>query len=378
MLTAQPTPALPPPPGETSNFDHPESLRQQFDIGAGISIGLTTIFVFLRTYSRLWIKKTWVLEDWFLLVAWIGTIILAGFGEATMSHYGGRHEWDITVAQGNEAAYWFNLCSIEYGLALFFAKITVLQLYRRVFSPHRRSAFDNGIIATALAILLFHVATTIVKIVECIPRAKIYNMDLEGICINIPVFLTAIGVFNTITDVIILLLPVKAVWSMTLPFHKKVIVVLVFTFGLAAPAFSLYGFVVRLKGTNNPDKNWNQPAIVMWGLLEIATAVLCASFPELGPIFLRRKKHIKPSTSIVNGRYRYDDGGSGQKGKKLFSTITDSLRGHETNSAYYDLETYGVQAVAQNHGDMSDNTQQPGEITVTKEIRVATKTPGTG
>lgn len=108
-------------------------------------------------------------------------------------------------------------------------------------------------------------------------------MDLEGICINIPVFLTAIGVFNTITDVIILLLPVKAVWSMTLPFHKKVIVVLVFTFGLAyvntqlcenasrsklctrAPAFSLYGFVVRLKGTNNPDKNWNQPAIVMWG-----------------------------------------------------------------------------------------------------------------
>ncbi len=118
--------------------------------------------------------------------------------------------------------------------------------------------------------------------------------------------------------------------------------------------------------------------LIQYRLLEIATAVLCASFPELGPIFLRRKKHIKPSTSIVNGRYRYDDGGSGQKGKKLFSTITDSLRGHETNSAYYDLETYGVQAVAQNHGDMSDNTQQPGEITVTKEIRVATKTPGTG
>ncbi|KAI0115631.1 hypothetical protein GGR51DRAFT_556069 [Nemania sp. FL0031] len=377
METAQPTPALPPPPGATSNFDHPESLRQQFDIGAGISVPLTTIFVFLRSYSRLWVKRTWILEDWFLLAVWAGTIILAGFGEATMSHYGGRHEWDITVAQGNEAAYWFNLCSIEYGIALFFAKITVLQLYRRVFSPHRRGAFDNGIIATALAILLFHVASTIVKIFECTPRAKIYNTQLDGKCINTSVFLTTIGVFNTITDVIILLLPVRAVWSLALPFHKKVIVVLVFTFGLAAPAFSLYGFIVRLKGTNNPDKNWNQPAIVMWGLLEIATAVLCASFPELGPIFLRRKKRTKPTTSIVNGRYRYHDGGRGPKRKKLFSTISDSLRGYETKNTYIDLDNYGVQAVAQNQSGLIDNTQQPGEITVTREIRVASKTADT-
>ncbi|KAJ8121149.1 hypothetical protein ONZ43_g2326 [Nemania bipapillata] len=358
METATPTPALPPPPGQTSNFDHPASLRQQFDIGAGISIPLTTIFVFLRTYSRLWIKKTWILEDWFLLAAWAGTIILAGFGEATMSHYGGRHEWDITKAQGNEAAYWFNLCSIEYGIALFFAKIAVLQLYRRVFSPHRRSAFDNGIIATAVAIFLFHVASTIVKIFECTPRAKIYNSDIKGTCVNISVFLTAIG----------------AVWSMTLPFHKKVIVVIVFTFGLAAPAFSLYGFVVRLKGTNNPDKNWNQPAIVMWGLLEIATAVLCASFPELGPIFLRRRKRIKPATSIVNGKYRYEEGGSGPKGKSIFATLSETLKGREETNTYFDLDTYGVQAVAQNHSDVSDATQQPGEITVTREVSVACKT----
>ncbi|KAJ2995763.1 hypothetical protein NUW58_g1180 [Xylaria curta] len=191
-----------------------------------------------------------------------GTIILAGFGEATMSHYGGRHEWDITTAQADEAAYWFNLCSIEYGIALFFAKIAVLQLYRRVFSPHRHSAFDNGIIIMAVAIFLFHVA---------------------------------------------------------------------------APAFSLYGFIIRLRGTNNPDKNWNQPAIVMWGLLEIATAVLCASFPELGPNLLK----------AFGGR------GAG---------------------TYFELDTYGAHATAQNHGHVVGDAQHPGEITVTKEIRVASNT----
>ena len=34
---------------------------------------------------------------------------------------------------------------------------------------------------------------------------------------------------------------------------------------ISAPAFSLMGFVVRIRGTNNPDKTWVQPDIVMWG-----------------------------------------------------------------------------------------------------------------
>ena len=94
--------------------------------------------------------------------------------------------------------------------------------------------------------------------------------------------LNASGLFNTITDLIIVLLPVKAVWNMKMEKKRKITVVLVFTFGLwyvfrlrcdcastysceSAPAFSLVGFVVRLRGSNNPDKTWVQPDIVMWG-----------------------------------------------------------------------------------------------------------------
>ncbi|KAI0397950.1 hypothetical protein F5Y17DRAFT_255489 [Xylariaceae sp. FL0594] len=376
METARPTPALPPPPGRVSNFGNPESLRRQLDIGAAIAIALSTLFVILRSYSRIWLKKTWILEDWTLLLAWASVIVQCGLGEATMVHYGGRHEWDITTEQGNEAAYWFNVASILYGLGLFFAKITVLQLYRRVFSPHRGSAFDNGIIVTALVIFLFHLTSIIIKIFECTPRAKIYNMELKGSCIDISVFLTASGSFNTISDIVILVLPVKAVWSLNMASRKKVVVILVFTFGLAAPAFSLYGFVVRLKGLNNSDKNWNQPAIVMWGLLETTTAVLCASFPECGPIFLRRKKtRSHPSTSILNGRHSYYGGRSGPPKKGILSTITGTLmmtgRGAEASANYYDLETYGVQAAAQ-HPSIDAQTGT-GAMSVMKEVGMASK-----
>ncbi|KAI0530317.1 hypothetical protein GGR58DRAFT_493819 [Xylaria digitata] len=105
METQQPTPALPPPPGVTSNFVNPETLDHELKIGAGVVVPLTTIFVFLRVYVRFWMKKLWALEDWFLLLAWAGTLILASFGLSTAAHHGGRHEWDITPEQGIEASY---------------------------------------------------------------------------------------------------------------------------------------------------------------------------------------------------------------------------------------------------------------------------------
>ncbi|KAI1313524.1 hypothetical protein F5Y03DRAFT_336899 [Xylaria venustula] len=379
MDTQQPTPVLPPPPGETSNFVNPESLGQQLKIGTGVVIPVTTIFVFLRVYVRFWVKKIWDLEDWFLLLAWAGTLILSAFGLSTTAHYGGRHEWDITPEQGVEASYWFYLCSVGYPITLFFAKITVLQVYRRVFSPHRWSHLDIAIVAVAIVLTLFHTATFLVKIFECHPRSKIFNPKIPGTCIDIPLLFTIIGAFNAVTDVVILLLPIKAVWGMRLQRRKKTLIVLVFTFGLAAPAFSVVGFIVRFQGNNSSDKNWNQPAIILWGLLEIAAGVLCTSFPELGPIFMRRKNRTTPSTSIVNGKYRYRDGDHGRlRAKRFSSRISQSMRGTETE-AYFELEegdSYGVQATAQNQKFPSnmDNHGKPGEITITREVRVASDT----
>jgi hypothetical protein len=40
------------------------------------------------------------------------------------------------------------------------------------------------------------------------------------------------GLFNTVTDFIIVLLPVKAVWTLNMRLKNKIMVVLAFTFGL--------------------------------------------------------------------------------------------------------------------------------------------------
>ena len=79
---------------------------------------------------------------------------------------------------------------------------------------------------------LFYIATTLVKIWECTPREKIWNKIVQGDCVNIATLLNTSGLFNTITDILILLVPVKAVWNLQMRKKKKLGVVLIFTVGL--------------------------------------------------------------------------------------------------------------------------------------------------
>jgi hypothetical protein len=111
-------------------------------------------------------------------------------------------------------------------------KITILMLYRRVFVTHRWSCFDITTITLIVILSLFYGITTFVKIFECAPRAKIFNMSLPGHCFDIGRILKTSGAFNSISDFFILLLPVQAVRKLQMSKQKKVLVVLVFTFGL--------------------------------------------------------------------------------------------------------------------------------------------------
>lgn len=127
---------------------------------------------------------------------------------------------------------WFNIASIHYGITICITKLAILLLYRRAFSPYSRSVFDiicKGLIAL---LILFYIATNLTKIWECVPRAKIWDPSIPGHCIDTPTLLNTSGIFNTVTDFILVLLPVRAVWNMNMNLRKKALVVLAFTFGL--------------------------------------------------------------------------------------------------------------------------------------------------
>ena len=128
-------------------------------------------------------------------------------------------------------AKWFNVGTVAYGLTIMCTKIAILLLYRRVFLAQRWSALDVAIRLLMLIICLFYIATTAVKIGECTPRPRIWDKSIEGTCISVPKLLNTSGLFNTLSDILILLVPVKSVWKLNMGIGRKVECVLLFTVG---------------------------------------------------------------------------------------------------------------------------------------------------
>ncbi|KAL1612589.1 hypothetical protein SLS60_000818 [Paraconiothyrium brasiliense] len=135
-----------------------------------------------------------------------------------------------------------------------------------------------------------------VKISECWPRNKIWDTSLPGKCDQMKWILNISGGFNTLTDWIILLLPIHAVSKLQMDTLKKVLVFLAFTFGMwdvpillpqgaimlmfcSAPIFATVGFAVRTQNSGNKDVSWKQPKILLWGPGELASCNLIICFP---------------------------------------------------------------------------------------------------
>ena len=169
----------------------------------------------------------------------------------TTFKHAGVHRDQLSVAEVHQAVYvletfptpictpsnsidqWFNVTTIVYIPAVLFTKMAIILFYRRIFSPQHRNAFDRSLRALIVVLCCFYFATGIVKIWQCNPRAKIWDKSLPGTCLNASTVLDTSGLFNLLTDVIILLIPIKAVWNMRLSPKRKAGVVAVFTLGLS-------------------------------------------------------------------------------------------------------------------------------------------------
>ncbi|MCJ1380518.1 hypothetical protein MMC17_003626 [Xylographa soralifera] len=215
---------------------------------------------------------------------------------------GGIHEWDITKETLESILYYDNITLISYGPAIACTKSAILLLYLRVFSPRRWSTLDVTVRALILIICGFYIALSVAKICQCIPRARIWDNTVPGQCVNLPVLLDTSGLFNIISDVLILLVPLKGVWSLQMARKRKMGIYLIFTVGIIAPVFSIIGLVKRFQLAGSPDQSYNQPLILLWAEAELATGMMIICLPTLPGVLHRHSK--RPSKSVVNGSAR--------------------------------------------------------------------------
>ena len=134
-----------------------------------------------------------------------------------------------------------NAQEILYGPVILITKVSILLLYLRIFDGRHRVK-TRTYISTQVVLyfnIIFYIAITVVKLFECIPRKKIWEPSTPGTCINFYALLYVTGVFNIISDIALIVLPVVGIGALQMGMRRKVLAIAAFSAALLLVLASL-------------------------------------------------------------------------------------------------------------------------------------------
>ncbi|KAF1977070.1 hypothetical protein BU23DRAFT_527374 [Bimuria novae-zelandiae CBS 107.79] len=276
---------IPPPPGVTPNFINPPSIHHIILITNIILLLISSLFMTLRLYTTRFIIRSVGVDDYMVVLAWL-LACASSSTDTLLIRYGlGHHLWDVPFSTYNGNFLKFTaICGTLYGLSIMFSKLSILVLFLR-FLPQKPK---KAIYAIIILVVLYSLIGSFQWLFACQPIEKFWDLSItRGSCIEWTKLTIFTGVLNTVTDVVILLLPIFMLRKVQLPRWEKIGLLLILMTG----GFVLVISVIRLKTTvdmaSNPDITWEYVRNGKWWMVEMHIAIVCACLP-VGRAFLRK------------------------------------------------------------------------------------------
>ena len=115
---------------------------------------------------------------------------------------------------------------------IWIAKGALLYQLMHIFAPTRMGFIYWSIHALLWGNLAFYIVAFLVTMFECIPLDKAWNHEIKGgHCIDLHAAYLATGAVNVISDSLILLLPMLAIWRLRMSPKQKIGISAVFATG---------------------------------------------------------------------------------------------------------------------------------------------------
>jgi hypothetical protein len=230
--TALLLPAVTPPPGVTSNFEDPPSKAHIIHIVFSVCLGLVTLLVAIRIYTRACISKPLWWDDLASLLAWVFFIALVGVTFGAVENGGGVDAWNVSKETYKVYNKYWRLIMIMARVDITLAKVAILLLFLRLFVP--RQTGSRQMWFWIWAMIIFNVIYCIVLILliqlQCI-RRKVPPPN--GSCLNQQMLIISASTINVITEIAILGVAVLAVWGLRMPTKRKIAIIALLSFGSA-------------------------------------------------------------------------------------------------------------------------------------------------
>ncbi|KAK7987190.1 hypothetical protein PG996_006209 [Apiospora saccharicola] len=176
--------------------------------------------------------------------------------------------------------------TLFYITCLAILKLGVLCFYRRIFGG---TAWMRAATYAMVAVVgSWWFALLLVVIFDCAPVQKQWDPFMaEGECINLFNVNRAIAATNIATDVAIMGLPLRLIWSLRIRTLEKVVVMCCFALGTGVCAISVVRIVHLSDLRRKADVAGNSEEAIFLGVLEQNIAVISISLLSLRPLYAR-------------------------------------------------------------------------------------------
>ncbi|KAF7594151.1 hypothetical protein BBP40_010000 [Aspergillus hancockii] len=284
--------------GTPGDFQHPDQdLRRSIIIALYFAFILSTAAVGLRLLARKINGTKLFLDDYLILIALlfkygcsIGVVILLYNGLGSHITMIPRSNLEV-----NLKIVWAN--SFVYTGCVAFIKLSILALYKRLFSTPRMILAVNVV---AAFLLLWAVSVCVVGTILCLPVNKFWDPTVEGSCLDAAKFYYGMQIPNIVTDTVLLIMPTKVVWALPISRTQRLLLSGVFIVGGLTLIFDIVRLVAMIHLTRaGPDVTYNQVPVVVWTCIEAAVGITAACLSNLRPLFKLRRvpfwSHIRSS-----------------------------------------------------------------------------------
>ena len=101
----------------------------------------------------------------------------------------------------------------------------------RIFTPHKLSKMWKAIYITMVINFFFYIAILFHAAFLCSPTEKFWSPFIKGDCMDLGSTYITSAAFSAVTDIVILILPLHATWSLQMARKQKIAVSAVFLIG---------------------------------------------------------------------------------------------------------------------------------------------------
>ncbi|KAI5862502.1 hypothetical protein GGS23DRAFT_570527 [Durotheca rogersii] len=314
------------------------------------------IFLLLRLWAATVSRRPLYLDDAMILFAYANCIALGGVGLWAAVNGLGKPGSELSEEEIVVNAKLIITSDVCWLFASVFVKMSILWLYNRIFAIREFRRWCWALMAVNGC---YGVSFLVVYLTNCTPVDQLWNPTPDGHCRDMQISDFATVAINMLFDLAILLLPLPTLWGLKLPLRKKIVVTIMFSFGIATIAIMIWRIVATLRTRADPDFTLHLGTIGLISFFELWFGIIVACMPTLAPLF---RAYAKPLVSKLKAG---PDGSSSSASYALADLPRQAFGRNNIHGSKYDRIDGGKDAV---RGEARSQEPHGRGMIVTTEI----------